>query len=455
MGEIPIPLDIAERTPLMRTEWMASVRKMRERDDAPLWNVSVGDRIRAEDLEWLRGFDEELKAGAAGGGAAFDRAAWASRLATRSDYAARALSGIDADANWESIPLMERVDIRDKLREIIPRDESLDRLIVNPTSGTTGIPVKVPSSIRAQGAYDPLIQLALGLNGVRADYGPGVVAAIQLCRQARTIVYNCVHSFLEGAGFAKVNLDAGGWRRSGHAKSWIEAMESVFLSGDPLAWSALLDAGIQPRPRAFLSTAMRLEAGLREELEKRFCCPVVDFYSSSETGPMAATVPDRPGEFLQLPHDIYLEVVDDQGCVLAEGETGEIAVTGGRNPYVPLLRYRTGDRESVSRREGRTWLTLSETRRPLLFSLPGGRELNPVDVARVMRSYPVRFHQCIQGADGSFRVRVAGEGLDLWSRDLEAELCSLLGRGVTLAIEALARMPEGKLDPYIIESRSE
>ena len=91
-----------------------------------------------------------------------------------------------------------------------------------------------------------------------------------------------------------------------------------------------------------MSTSLALDPSLRQALAARFGCPVVDWYSTVETGPIAFACPSGTGLHL-LPHDLHVEVLHPDGSSCAAGERGEIAVTGGRNPYLPLFRYRTGD----------------------------------------------------------------------------------------------------------------
>ena len=94
-------------------------------------------------------------------------------------------------------------------------------------------------------------------------------------------------------------------------------------------------------PAVLVSTAMHLVDATRARLEARFRCPVVDVYSTTESGPIAARRP--AGGMGLLQPRLYVEVVDDTGAALPPGKAGTVTVTGGMNPYLPLVRYRTGD----------------------------------------------------------------------------------------------------------------
>ncbi len=444
----------AARTPLMRPEWDATFRLMRERPDAPLRTAECGDRLTDADLDAVKAFAESLYAprerGSEPSGYVLE---WVERLRDRSDYAAAALRGLSLPRDWARVPLMGRADIRDRLAEVVPRDESLARLVVNPTSGTTGEPIRVPSHPVAQGCYDPLIERSLALHGVATVRGPGRVEAVQVCSQRRTLVYDTVHSFYDGAGFAKINLDASGWRSPGDAASWLPAMSPVFLSGDPVAYAALLDAGIPLAPRAVLSTAATLQPGLRAALATAFRCPVIDLYSSNETGIVAMSDPDAPeypggGTLMRvLSPDLHVEIVGCDGAPVPDGDPGDIVVTGGRNPYVPLLRYRTGDRGMIVRDSAGFGLVLLEGRKAITFALPGGGRLNPLDVARVLGAYPVRRHRVLARRDGSFEARVDCPGWRFVREELRPKLADLFGGAPLDLVEGFEGVPE-KAPPY-------
>ena len=55
----------------------------------------------------------------------------------------------------------------------------------------------------------------------------------------------------------------------------------------------------------------------------------------------------------------------DQPCRL--GVRGEITLTGGRNPFLPLLRYRTGDFASLDTINGHRVLLGLEGREPVEY----------------------------------------------------------------------------------------
>ena len=130
----------------------------------------------------------------------------------------------------------------------------------------------------------------------------------------------------------------------------------------------------------------------------RFGCPVIDLYSMNESGPLAAR--DPGGAWRWLRPDILLELLGPDDLPVADGARGEITLTGGNNPYLPLLRYRTGDFASVSRSPEAMTLIDLEGRPPVLFHTPDGRIINTIDVSIAMKQHALSQFTLHQRRDG-------------------------------------------------------
>jgi phenylacetate-CoA ligase len=375
--------------------------------------------------------------------------AWIKSMAGRSDFFEERMRGLDPVLDFTSIPPMTRKDVQLRLHHIVPRDANLKGLVVNPTSGTTGRPIPCPNHPSAVGCYDPLINISLRKNGMSRQIEPDDVAAVQMCAQKNTITYFTVHSYYGGAGFAKVNIEPYGWRKADDPALYIEKLAPVFLSGDPYAFLRAIELGISWKPAGILSTAVTLESTVRRAIEEHFGSRVTDMYSLNETGPIAFSCPVTPDRFHVLPHDIFVEVIKPDGKPAREGERGEIAVTGGRNPYMPLLRYLTGDTGAMDYSPCRCGekmpsLVLFEARRMTILSKPGGGTVNTLDVARAVRMYPVLRFRFIQEADYSCRLLYEPAGIlpAFMAAELEDELVSLFDGRVHVALEETVFGPE-------------
>ncbi|NDZ60614.1 hypothetical protein G3I43_35195 [Streptomyces anulatus] len=100
------------------------------------------------------------------------------------------------------------------------------------------------------------------------------------------------------------------------------------------AWG-LLDAFAPP---ASIITAYEYTpVNVRRFLHRRFACPVIDLFGSTELGYLYYS--DREGRY--WPH---LSGMSVELLPVASGSTiHQLIVTSVRNPYMPLVRYRSGD----------------------------------------------------------------------------------------------------------------
>jgi phenylacetate-CoA ligase len=231
------------------------------------------------------------------------------------------------------------------------------------------------------------------------------VACFLVGAQARTVTYPTVLSAWNGAGFAKLNLRAGDWPREESAQRYFEDLAPRLLTGDPISFAEMMRLNIACRPKALISTAVAMSQTLREKLRRAFGCPVIDWYSLTETGPIGYLCPQGEAYHL-LPHDVHVEAVRPDGSAAAPGERGEITVSGGRNPFLPLLRYRTGDYGSLEFSpcpcgDPMPRIQQLEGRAPVLFRAADGSTVNPVDLSRILREFPFVQHELRQHADRS------------------------------------------------------
>jgi phenylacetate-CoA ligase len=106
----------------------------------------------------------------------------------------------------------------------------------------------------------------------------------------------------------------------------------------------MTDLGIQV---AFV-TSERLYDEQREAIARHFGCRVANGYGGRDAGFIAHECPE--GGMHMMAEDIVVELVDAQGRVVPDGESGEIVVTHMGTRDFPFIRYRTGDVAVKSRR---------------------------------------------------------------------------------------------------------
>ncbi len=302
-----------------------------------------------------------------------------------------------ADLPFTSIPFTDRDDLRRQPWSFVPDSADLDELIVYSTSGTTGNLLSIICHPSVPASYLPLFEAALAEHGVRIEGGKRV-SILHIAAQHSTYTLHSTMSYFGGAGFAKVNLNPSEWRSPEDRKAFIDDCDAEIYTGDPFAFLELSKLAIRTRPKAILSSATTLLPATRDQLMSHFRCPVIDIYSMNETGPIAYAWQDHHRFF---PHRIHIEIVDAEGNVLPNSQFGELVVTGGINPWMPLLRYRTGDMGALKIIDGHSCLVNFSGRTPVDFYRPDGSLVRSIDVTVALYSIPLTLFRLHQAADGS------------------------------------------------------
>jgi phenylacetate-CoA ligase len=457
----PTPQQL-RRNPLITSAGIQMLKRLREHSDAPRWNHEAGDRLDKAALTQVRTFEKALhekRTGIKQGPPSDKMIGRILSLRNRIiSYRERIPLSMDIEKDWNDIPTMSREDLAVSLENNVPLDADLDRVIVYRTAGTSGHPLLVPHDPVAAACYQPMITYALGRYSVRPRLGPKSVACFLVGAQARTVTYPTVLSFWKGSGFAKLNIHPAQWPTPESPHRYFADLNPGFLTGDPISFAEMMRMQIPVQPSALITTAVALSLGLKKRLLRTYGCPVIDWYSLTETGPIGYACPKGHGYHI-LPHDLYVEALDANGASAGDGQRGEITVTGGRNPFLPLLRYRTGDWgrldfENCPCGDPMPRILDLEGRAPVLFRSTGGGIINPVDVSRVLREFPFVQHELTQEKDLSCRlsVRPVGASESVNATEVIASLRTLLGPDAKISVRVDKRLGDrkggGKVTPY-------
>lgn len=437
----------ASDEPLLTDSDRRFLLELREHPAAPFYNYACGDMLEAEDLEWVRLFEQALQLRPPRWRPG-QPPEWVAEFTRDCLTQVPYYRGYGRSAWADDLPGLNRQALKDCPELLVPDGIDRRRRVLFPTSGTTGNSLQIASHPVTAACYLPLLRKAVEQAGGRLQGGRGRVAIVLLFYQQTTLTYPSISSFLDGAGFLKLNLHPDQWKTPQDRIRYLEHYQPEVVSGNPLSLAELAQLPIQLRPSAMISTAMGMLPGDRHRLEDRFQCPVIDFYSMSECRCLAAR---SQGERYQLlSHDVYLEILNAAGLPCAPGERGEIAITGGRSPYLPLLRYRTGDFGSMVWEGDVPYLVDLEGRAPVRFYREDGSWLNNIEVTHLLSDLPLRQFSLHQKADLSLRF-LYRQG-EVEAATLRPRLLSLFG---TLPLEISAARPDELLENKWIRYSSE
>lgn len=407
----------AQRWPLLTPVSAALLTRLREHPMAPRYNHACGDRLTESAVAALRAYRGTLAAGP-------DPGSWVPDLLARVHATVPHYRGRPVPATLADVEPTDRRTLLVRPETRVPDDVDLSSLIVFRTSGSRGEAASVPMTPEFCAMDLPVIEHVLGRLGVELTGGDRV-SLVNVYHQPVAYQFASVSAYLGGAGVLKVNLHPAGWRAPGDPVGFLDDCAPELYTGNPISLAALADLPLRTRPKAVLSGAMALGSGLRRRLEARFGCPVVDLYGITEAGLVAWRADDGPHRL--LPRRLRVEILAPTGEPRPDGERGEITVTCGENPALPLLRYRTGDHAALARSAaGETLLVGLEGREPVRYRSAGGEWVNSIELTHVLSPLDLTAWHLHQSGTGEVTLTLHEAGTpDLAAA--ESAVRSLLG----------------------------
>jgi phenylacetate-CoA ligase len=187
-----------------------------------------------------------------------------------------------------------------------------------------------------------------------------------------------------------------------NAMARLRRARPAVLSTDPAGLRFLLSQGHAVRPALLLSSAQRLDAALRAAAETVMGAPIINYYATTETGPIAWECLREPGRFHVLHPDVFVESL-----------AGQLAVTRLRPSPLPLLRYLTGDAGEVvdgacsCGARGRSIVGFAGRERAE-FVAPDGNAVDAWALSWLFKDLPLVRFEMTQVGEQHFEVRHEG-----------------------------------------------
>ncbi|MFZ5951671.1 MAG: AMP-binding protein [Candidatus Rifleibacteriota bacterium] len=414
-----------ERFPLLNERRL--LNELRQDSHAPKFNFASGDRLDKEALQRVKKYARQIKKGKFWQPGSFPADLPAFYRWCREKVPAYR----NYPEDFTCSPTMRREAIAARPWLFVADDSRLEDLLVYSTSGTTGSPMPVLFDPGSQACWIPQLESILDQDGIKLEGGPERVSICLVCLQKETLTYASLSTYLNGAGVLKINLNLSDWSSPGDPVAYLEKYDPEIITGDPFTLMALIRMAPDIRPKAMVSSAMVLQQGLRKKLEKHFKCPIYDIYSLTECRMIA--VSRKPGVHRLIRPELFVEIMDpDRDVVLPDGEVGEIVVTGGSNPFLPFVRYRTGDFARIHYGRGFVELHDLQGRAPCILVDDTGRFVNNVDVSRELCRFMLAGYSLHQKADRS--VIFCGWGENVEKNEIKKTLQAIFGEKIKLRV---------------------
>lgn len=409
-------------------EATARLDRWRQHSSAPHWTHATGDRVTPQMAERVR---QPLSV-----------EGWLEQhlSVARGLLHYRGMTGLD---RLEDFPTITRHHLVADIAAFVPLDGDLSRVLHGTSSGSTGAALVIPDDVEEVArSFHFLVGLARAA-GITWEPDGERLALAHLVHQRQAFTYVSLISGFGGRVMIRANLHEDAWASASARRAFLTEADPQVLTGSPTSLAEVIaDPVLREglRPLAIFSGAMALSGPLRAELEAAFGCPVFDVYGLHETRPIAVRTDDGP--FRVLARRVHVEVLDADGAPVPDGEVGEIVVTAGENPLLPLVRYRTGDFGRLLRgADGGVVIADLEGREHTRFVAAGGRLVPCVDLTQQLQAHGALGWSVDQAVDGTVAVRIVGGDANAVSRALTA----LLARPVVVErVAHLADLGEGK-----------
>ena len=155
---------------------------------------------------------------------------------------------------------------------------------------------------------------------------------------------------------------------------------------------------ILPNLKYIELTGEMVTAGLKQSLEKVFSCQVRSHYGTMEVGTIGYEYQETYQLFNQ---STYVEIIDNNGQLVNDGEYGEVYVTSLHNHAMPFVRYGIGDVGRIVMRDiTKTKLELKHARKNDLLMMPDGSSKLP----DVLLGPVEQINQCMERMIYQFQV---------------------------------------------------
>ena len=229
-------------------------------------------------------------------------------------------------ADLAQFPTLDRATLAEHWDQLATFDAERtpsDRLVVVRSSGTTGTPASV---VRSE-LECLLMWAALRFWVERLSLAlPPRPRVVLLDGLPSGLEYSVRLPFLARGALHRISLmRPGAWER-------LAAVTPTVLFADPAVLHALMDQPVLPTPVIVLTSAQHFAPSERARLAERISAPVINYYATTETGPIAWECLESLGSFHVLHPEIWVESID-----------GALAVTRLRPSPLPLVRYLPGD----------------------------------------------------------------------------------------------------------------
>ena len=372
--------------------------------------------------------------------------------------------GVSSISDWNSVPIMKKGDLQRPLHERLSIGFSEKNVYINKTSGSSGHPFIFAKDKLCHAltwaeiinryqwhSIDFSASLEARFYGIPLDKKGYSKERLKDClsRRYRFPIFDLSDKKMEA--FLKV------FRRKKF--DYINGYtSSVVLFAKFLRKKGLHLKAVCPTIKHCIVTSEMLFESDKNLLEATFGVPVINEYGASELDLIAFT--NHNNEFVVNSETLFVEIIDEQGRPVANGQPGRIVITSLYNKAHPMIRYDIGDTGILDPKSTMKMPILQKLigRTNDIATLPSGKTVPGLTFYYVTKSVieddgNVKEFVVEQTAIDTFKIIYVSENTltDQETEFIKKALLKYLEKGLSLVFErvkVLDRSSRGKLKQF-------
>ncbi len=235
----------------------------------------------------------------------------------------------------KKFPVLEKSVLREQIDNLITVDKQ--KLIKNSTSGSTGVQTNVYVTKDEQSQYRAAQTIWWQWAGFKIGepiLQTGLATGRSIEKRLKDFFFKTYYLF--AFGLTKENVtEAFIWSKK--KKPFLGGYASSLYVLSQLAE----ENNVSIKFKSAISWGDKLFDHYKKNIEKVFDCKIYETYGAGE-GLMIASQKDLDFMYIMSPC-VYVEILDDAGNDVADGEMGHVVVTSLIHKAMPLIRYKLGD----------------------------------------------------------------------------------------------------------------
>lgn len=359
-------------------------------------------------------------------------------------------------ATWEELPIITKKQLH--LDISINKYDISKRLYVRNTSGSTGKPFTYALDYQSHALTWLLIaerykSVNVLLNDKQARfYGAPINKQERIKEKIKDTLSNRFRFSLMDLSDKAIEKWISDFKKYKYQYIYGYSFPIIIFSKYLLKKGMVLKQ-ICPTLKAVIVTAEMCPLIEQHSIEKAMGVQVANEYGASEIGIIGFGTTNHWKISDEL---IYVEIVDDKGVILQDGEIGRIICTPLFNHGTPFVRYDVGDLGSLKKTNNGKILTSLEGRREELMVLPSGKKL-PGDTFfyYIFKDFSKRFkeineYRVIQKNETNFEILIVSDITisEKEIKDLNRIISHKINDDITISIHCVSEIKRSKTGKF-------